>query len=61
MPADGLDPVEGIKRYSSCLFDLHFRNISNPRNGLSCTDSTTGVIDYFRSLMDAVHHETTKY
>ena len=46
--ADGLDPVEDIKRYSPRLFDLHFRNISNPRDGLSCTDSTTGVIDYYR-------------
>lgn len=46
--ADGLDPVEDIKKYSLRLFDLHFRNISNPRDGLSCTDSTTGVIDYYR-------------
>ena len=48
--ADGLDPVEDIKKYSSRLFDLHFRNISNPRDGLSGTDSTTGVIDYHRII-----------
>lgn len=46
--ADGLDPVTEIKKYSSRLFDLHFRNLSDPRNGLSGTDSATGVIDYFR-------------
>ena len=46
--ADGLDPVDEIKKYSSRLFDLHFRNLSDPANGLSCTDSATGVIDYFR-------------
>ena len=48
--ADGLDPVADIKKYSSRLFDLHFRNISNPKDGLSGTDSTTGVIDYFRII-----------
>ncbi|MBP5509611.1 MAG: sugar phosphate isomerase/epimerase [Kiritimatiellae bacterium] len=46
--ADGLDPVDEIKKYSSRLFDLHFRNISDPKNGLSCTDFTTGAIDYVR-------------
>ena len=48
--ADGLDPVAEIRKYSSRLFDLHFRNISNPKDGLSGTDSTTGVIDYFRII-----------
>jgi sugar phosphate isomerase/epimerase len=46
--ADGIDPVAEIRKYSSRLFDIHFRNISNPKDGLSCTDSTTGVIDYCR-------------
>ena len=37
-----------IRAYASRLFDCHFRNISDPTNGSSGTDSANGKIDYFR-------------
>ena len=46
--ADGFDPAAEIRAYASRLFDCHFRNISDPTNGSSGTDSANGKIDYFR-------------
>jgi len=46
--ADGFDPAEEIRKYSSRLFDCHFRNISDPTNGSSGTDSANGKINYYR-------------
>ena len=46
--ADGFDPAAEIRNYATRLFDCHFRNISDPTNGSSGTDSASGKIDYFR-------------
>ena len=45
--ADGFDPAEEIRKYAARLFDCHFRNISDPANGSSGTNSADGKIDYF--------------
>ena len=44
--ADGFDPAAEIRAYASRLFDCHFRNISDPTNGSSGTNSSDGAIDY---------------
>ena len=45
--ADGFDPAAEIRKYAARLFDCHFRNISDPKNGSSGTNSADGAIDYF--------------
>ena len=45
--ADGFDPAAEIRKYASRLFDCHFRNISDPTNGSSGTNSADGKIDYY--------------
>ena len=44
--ADGFDPAVEIRKYAARLFDCHFRNISDPTNGSSGTNSSDGAIDY---------------
>ena len=44
--ADGFDPAAEIRKYAARLFDCHFRNISDPTNGSSGTNSSDGAIDY---------------
>ena len=46
--ADGFDPADAIRAYAPRLFDCHFRNISDPSNGSSGTNSADGKIDYLR-------------
>ncbi len=46
--ADGFDPAEEIRKYAARLFDCHFRNISDPTNGSSGTNSSDGKIDYLK-------------
>lgn len=46
--ADGFDPATEIRKYAARLFDCHFRNISDPANGSSGTNSADGKIDYLR-------------
>lgn len=48
--ADGLDPAEMVRRYSSRIFDGHLRNISDGGNGSSGTVAHAGVIDYLKVL-----------
>ena len=45
--ADGFDPATEIHKYASRLFDCHFRNICDPTNGSSGTDSANGKINYY--------------
>ena len=45
--ADGFDPAAEIRKYAARLFDCHFRNISDPKNGSSGTNSADGAIDYY--------------
>ena len=45
--ADGFDPAAEIRKYAVRLFDCHFRNISDPANGSSGTNSSDGKIDYY--------------
>jgi len=45
--ADGFDPAAEIRAYASRLFDCHFRNIADPTNGSSGTDSAEGKINYY--------------
>ena len=44
--ADGFDPAAEIRKYADRLFDVHLRNISDPKNGSSGTAGSRGVIDY---------------
>lgn len=44
--SDGYDPAEEIRKYSSRLYDVHLRNISDAKNGSSGTAGSMGVIDY---------------
>lgn len=44
--SDGYDPAEEIRKYADRLFDVHLRNISDPKNGSSGTAGSMGVIDY---------------
>ncbi len=46
--ADGFDPAAEIRRFAARLFDCHFRNISDPTNGSSGTNSADGRIDYLK-------------
>ena len=53
--ADGFDPAAEIRKYADRLFDVHLRNISDPKNGSSGTAGSRGVIDYLpvmRALAD---------
>lgn len=53
--SDGFDVAAEIRAYASRLYDVHLRNISDPRNGSSGTAGSRGVIDYlpvFRALSD---------
>ncbi|MBR4172597.1 MAG: sugar phosphate isomerase/epimerase [Kiritimatiellae bacterium] len=53
--ADGFDPAEVIRSYAGRIFDCHFRNISDPKNGSAGVNSSDGVIDYLpivRALAD---------
>ena len=54
--ADGFDPAAEIRKYAARLFDCHFRNISDPKNGSAGTDSARGAINYLdvvKALADA--------
>ena len=54
--ADGFDPAAEIRKYAARLFDCHFRNISDPKNGSAGTDSARGAINYLgvvQALADA--------
>ena len=53
--SDGYDVAAEIRAYSSRLYDVHLRNISDSRNGSSGTAGSLGVIDYypvFRALSE---------
>ena len=44
--SDGFDPAEEIRKYGARLYDVHLRNISDPKNGSSGIAGSRGVIDY---------------
>ena len=53
--ADGFEPAAEIRKYADRLFDVHLRNISDPKNGSSGTAGSRGAIDYLpvmRALAD---------
>ena len=44
--SDGFDPAEEIRKYAARLYDVHLRNLSDPKNGSSGIAGSLGVIDY---------------
>lgn len=58
---DGFDPAETIRRYADRIFDVHLRNVSDPKNGSSGAAAHAGKIDYvrvFRALADVGYDKT---
>lgn len=44
--SDGFDPAAEIRKYMPRIYDVHLRNISDPKNGSSGIAGSMGVIDY---------------